>query len=338
MTTSHLVLLIMTNLIDGVLKMEIPTPFPVGNVNCYLIEGSPLTLIDTGPKTSDSLDTIKQELRQLQYDLSDIEQILLTHNHIDHIGLTAQFVKARFKTHNTATKVWIHQKDVDALVDYERFMDHYAASFVELIAMCGVPEKYTSMIAPKHLIEHFKSFGESVPSVCSFENTASFKTGIGEITVVWVPGHTPGSTCFVCDEKRVIFSGDHILGDISSNPSLSFDGSEKIGMLTYLESLDRISSKDSYVALPGHREPIFDMKSRIKELRTDYDDKLNKAVDALTFESQTLYDISRIIYGDYDTNSLALALAESQDIIRILEQKNQAKVINQNGVLHVVKP
>ena len=50
----------MTNLIDGVSRIEIPTPFPVGSVNCYLIEGSPLTLIDTGPKTSESLTTIQQ--------------------------------------------------------------------------------------------------------------------------------------------------------------------------------------------------------------------------------------------------------------------------------------
>ena len=327
----------MTNPIDGISRIEVPTPFPVGSMNCYLIEGSPLTLIDTGPKTPESLEKIRHELGNLQYDLSDIEQILLTHNHIDHIGLTAEFVRERARAHNSATKVWIHQSDIDAVVDYERFMDHYTDSFVKLIAKSGVPEKEMSMASPKRLIAYFKSFGESVPSACSFDSNASFKTGIGEITVVWVPGHSPGSTCFICDEKQVIFSGDHILGDISSNPSISFDNSEKIGMLTYLESLDRISSKEVYVALPGHREPILDMKSRIKALRVDYDDKLKKAVDALTFDHQTLYEVSRSVYGDYDSNSLALALAESQDLVKILEQRNQARVTNQNGVLHVVK-
>ena len=79
----------MTNLIDGVSRIEIPTPFPVGSVNCYLIEGSPLTLIDTGPKTTKSLATVKKELQNMSYQMSDIEQILLTHNHIDHIGLAA---------------------------------------------------------------------------------------------------------------------------------------------------------------------------------------------------------------------------------------------------------
>ncbi|MFW9981477.1 MAG: hypothetical protein ACFFE3_06150, partial [Candidatus Thorarchaeota archaeon] len=66
----------MSHLIDGVSRIEIPTPFPVGSVNCYLIEGSPLTLIDTGPMTSESLLTIKNALQKYSYEMLDIEQIL----------------------------------------------------------------------------------------------------------------------------------------------------------------------------------------------------------------------------------------------------------------------
>ena len=327
----------MTNLIDGVSRIEIPTPFPVGSVNCYLIEGSPLTLIDTGPKTSESLTTIQQALQNLSYDLSDIEQILITHGHLDHIGLAAQFVRERERIHGTPTEVWIHYRDADALINYEAHAEIYMESFERLIGTSGVPENETRKLNPKRLIEYYMSIRESVPTARTFKDKASFKTGIGEITSVWVPGHSSGSTCFVCDEQQVIFSGDHVLGDISSNPSISFDSSERIGMLTYLESLNRISSKEGYIALPGHREPILDIDSRIDALRAEYDDKFQQSVDSLTSNPQTVYEISRIIYGDYDTNSLVLALAESHDILRILESRNQAKLINQNGVIHVIK-
>ncbi|TFH11546.1 MAG: MBL fold metallo-hydrolase, partial [Candidatus Thorarchaeota archaeon] len=263
----------MTNLIYGVSRIEIPTPFPVGNVNCYLIEGSPLTLIDTGPKTSKSLATLQKELQIRSYDLSDIEQILLTHNHIDHIGLVAQFVKERAQIHDTPTDVLIHQKDAEALINYDRYIELYMKSVVGLIALSGVPKKETMILAQENRTDFFKSIGESVPRARYFEDNASFKTGIGIVSAVWVPGHSPGSTCFVCDKQQVIFSGDHVLGDISSNPSISFDSSENIGMLTYFESLNRISSKESYIALPGHREPILDMRTRIIALRAEYDDK-----------------------------------------------------------------
>jgi glyoxylase-like metal-dependent hydrolase (beta-lactamase superfamily II) len=327
----------MTNLIDGVSRIEIPTPFPVGSVNCYLIEGSPLTLIDTGPKTIESLATIQQALQNLSYDISEIEQILITHGHLDHIGLAAQFVRERKRIHGTPTEVWIHYRDADTLINYEAHAEIYMESFERLIGTSGVPENEIRKLNPKRLIQYYMSIREPVPTAHSFKDGASFITGIGEVSAVWVPGHSSGSTCFVCDEQQVIFSGDHILGDISSNPSISFDSSERIGMLTYLESLNRISSKEEYIALPGHREPIFDVKSRIDELRVEYDDKFQKAVDSLTYDPQTVYELSRIVYGDYDTNSLVLALAETHDLLRILESRDQAKLINQNGVVHVVK-
>lgn len=326
----------MTNPIDRVSRIEIPTPFPVGNVNCYLIEGKPLTLIDTGPKTSKGLETMQRELHALSYDLSEIEQILLTHNHIDHIGLVAQFVGERARIHGGATEVWIHRRDAEALLNYERYMEHYLEPIVKLIMTSGVPKNEALKLA-KGRTAFFKSMGESVPAVHCFEDNASFKTGIGEVTAVWVPGHSPGSTCFVCEGQQVIFSGDHVLGDISSNPSISFDSSERIGMITYLDSLNRISSREGYIALPGHREPILDIVSRVETLRAEYDSKLQKAADSLTHSPQTVYEISRIIYGDYDTNSLVLALAESHDLLRILQSRNQAELTNENGLIGAVK-
>jgi glyoxylase-like metal-dependent hydrolase (beta-lactamase superfamily II) len=327
----------MINLIDGVSRIEVPTPFPVGSVNCYLIEGSPLTLIDTGPKTSKSLAKIQQELKLLSYDMSDIEQILLTHSHIDHIGLVAQFARERAHIHGNPTEVWIHQRDADALIHYEQHMKFYIKSCINLIEACGVPKNETLTLFQENRTDLFKAIGESVPTARSFEDNASFNTGIGEVSAVWVPGHSSGSTCFVSDINKLIFSGDHLLEDISSNPSISFDIPGKIGMITYLESLDRISSKGDYIALPGHRKPILDIKARIETLRAEYADKLERAVDLLTHNYQSVYEISRIIYGNYDTTSLVLALAESYDLLRILESRNQANLIKKNGVVYVVK-
>ncbi|MFW9806494.1 MAG: MBL fold metallo-hydrolase [Candidatus Thorarchaeota archaeon] len=107
----------MMNTIDGVSRIEIPTPFPVGSMNCYLIEGSPLTLIDTGPKTAKALTPIQNALRNFSYELSDIEQILITHGHLDHIGLAAEFVKERKRVYGSPTKVWIHNNTVSGIQD-----------------------------------------------------------------------------------------------------------------------------------------------------------------------------------------------------------------------------
>src|SRR3954463_14046861 len=71
----------------GIPRLAIPTPFAVGRVNTYLIEDDPLTLVDSGPNSGRALDELQRRLRDRGHSLDDIEMILITHQHIDHIGL-----------------------------------------------------------------------------------------------------------------------------------------------------------------------------------------------------------------------------------------------------------
>jgi glyoxylase-like metal-dependent hydrolase (beta-lactamase superfamily II) len=71
----------------GIHRLAIPTPFLVGRVNCYLIEDEPLTLIDTGPNSGKSLDELEQALHSHGHAIEDLELIVVTHQHMDHIGL-----------------------------------------------------------------------------------------------------------------------------------------------------------------------------------------------------------------------------------------------------------
>ena len=67
--------------------MAIPTPFMVGRVNCYLIEDDPLTLVDTGPNSGKALDCLERELASHGRRIEDLGRIVITHQHLDHMGL-----------------------------------------------------------------------------------------------------------------------------------------------------------------------------------------------------------------------------------------------------------
>src|SRR5919199_3719073 len=78
----------------GIHRLSIPTPFAVGRVNLYLIDDEPLTLVDAGPNSGTSLDELERQLRALGRAIEDVERIVITHQHIDHIGLV-RIVAAR---------------------------------------------------------------------------------------------------------------------------------------------------------------------------------------------------------------------------------------------------
>src|SRR5947208_8968632 len=73
----------------GISCLPIPTPFAVGRVNCYLIEDDPLTLLDTGPNSGKALDELEQALAAHGRRVEDLELIVLSHQHMDHLGLAA---------------------------------------------------------------------------------------------------------------------------------------------------------------------------------------------------------------------------------------------------------
>ena len=71
----------------GIVRLRIPTPFAVGRVNCYLLEDEPLTLVDTGPNSGKSLDELQHQLEDAGHAIEDIELVVITHQHLDHLGL-----------------------------------------------------------------------------------------------------------------------------------------------------------------------------------------------------------------------------------------------------------
>src|SRR5882757_10208812 len=71
----------------GIRTLRIPTPFQVGRVNTYLLEDDPLTLVDSGPNSGKALDELERQLEALGHRIEDIGLVIITHQHIDHLGL-----------------------------------------------------------------------------------------------------------------------------------------------------------------------------------------------------------------------------------------------------------
>jgi len=95
-------------------RLSLPTPFSIGPVNVYLVESDSLTLVDAGPKTDEAWESLKEQLRARGYSPSDIEQVVLTHHHIDHAGLL-DFLRENGKIRvfgHPKNRPWIRQDEI----------------------------------------------------------------------------------------------------------------------------------------------------------------------------------------------------------------------------------
>ncbi|MFA5221961.1 MAG: MBL fold metallo-hydrolase [Methanoregula sp.] len=193
--------------------------------NCYIIVGDSLTLIDTGfPHSTKKIVKYIEEI--LKRKPSDINTIVLTHAHIDHIGNVGELKKI------SNANVAIHEAEADYLTG--RKPQPARKSFL------GIILKIMSLF--------FKA-----PHL---EPDIRLKDGdiIDGLTCIYTPGHTPGSICLFSSSSKVMFAGDLLRFD-----GRKIEGAPRQFTMDTAESersIKKIAARDFDVILPGHGIPL----------------------------------------------------------------------------------
>ncbi|UCD57736.1 MAG: MBL fold metallo-hydrolase, partial [Candidatus Hydrogenedentota bacterium] len=91
----------------GIYRIELPNPFSTDKINCYFIEGSSPTLIDTAIATDEAYDSLSRALSRIGRSVGDIGRIILTHGHADHRALAPRIRDA------SAAEVFCHPLEAD---------------------------------------------------------------------------------------------------------------------------------------------------------------------------------------------------------------------------------
>src|SRR5262245_17245580 len=156
-------------------KLVIPTPFPVGPINVYLIVDDPLTLVDTGPKTEEAISALRDQLRKLGYIPGDLRRIILTHTHEDHCGL------AGILQNESGAPVYVHEWESKNISQERQTRVNRG-----LLNRAGVPaEEFDGMAARYHLV---RSYADAVGEVEPYKDQHEFVFASGSWRVI----HTPG--------------------------------------------------------------------------------------------------------------------------------------------------
>src|SRR5918998_2455156 len=133
-----------------IVPIIVPTPFYVGPVNCYLVLAEPLTLIDTGPKTKEALEALRDGLRRERVRPSDIRRIILTHAHEDHCGL-AKALRDEAKD----AEVLVHGWETGHRAARLEYDEHRA-----LLVRAGVPD--SEIEAMRRMYEGVRAYADAL--------------------------------------------------------------------------------------------------------------------------------------------------------------------------------
>jgi glyoxylase-like metal-dependent hydrolase (beta-lactamase superfamily II) len=226
----------------GIHRLAIPTPFLVGRVNCYLIEDEPLTLIDTGPNSGKSLDELEQALDAHGHAVEDIELIVVTHQHMDHVGLLE--ILAR----RSGAEVAALEMLGPYLADFKGSAtadDDFAQG---VMRRHGIPAELATVLGAVGAA--FRAFGSGGSVTQELQEGDRLTLRDRELLVLHRPGHSPSDTVFFDERRGILIGGDHLLAHISSNALVARDHPHPL--LRYMDSMRATRELAAGLVLPGH--------------------------------------------------------------------------------------
>ncbi len=292
----------------GVHAISLPTPFRVGRVNCYLIEDEPLTLVDTGPNSGNSLDELVAALADLGHTVEDLGLIIITHQHIDHLGLLEILARRSGAEVAAFHQLGPYLADFDASAAAD---DEFS---IQLMLRHGVPEEVVTALGS--VGASFRAFGSSGQVTRPLHDGDELRLAGRTLRALHRPGHSPSDTVFLDDQRRLLIGGDHLLAHISSNPLISRppDGRPVKGrpqaLPEYIASLRATRELDAELVLTGHGEPILDHRALIDERFRMHDRRAQKLLGMLEPAPLSAYELATRMWGQVAVTQAFLTISE----------------------------
>jgi glyoxylase-like metal-dependent hydrolase (beta-lactamase superfamily II) len=313
----------------GIHRLPIPTPFAVGRVNVYLIEDDPLTLVDSGPNSGISLDELERQLAALGRRIDDLELILITHQHIDHIGLV-EILRSRSNAEVAAIEQLV--PFVEGYRESASAEDEFAT---ETMLRNGIPSEVVQAL--RAVSSGFRAWGARADVTRTLRDGEELRLRDRTLRVGYRPGHSPTDTVFHDEERRILIAADHLIAHISSNPLMTrgTEGGERPrALVAYLESLRKTRAMDVELVLPGHGDPITDHRKLIDsrlDLHARRADKIHGLIAAQG--PLSAYEIAQRLWGDIAVTQAFLTLSEVVGHTDILELEGRARTVEEGGVV-----
>ncbi|HEY7949503.1 MAG TPA: MBL fold metallo-hydrolase [Solirubrobacterales bacterium] len=290
----------------GIHCLRIPTPFAVGRVNCYLIEDEPLTLVDTGPNSGKALDELQSQLGERGHSIDDLELVIVTHQHIDHLGLV------EIVAEHSGAEVAALGIAADRLANFSEDAEREDAFAVELMLRNGIPEEVTAAL--RSVSRSFRAWGSQVTVTKPLADSEKVAFRDRTLQAIHRPGHSPSDTIFWDEERRILIAADHLIAHISSNPLISppLDGSNERpqALVTYIESMRKTREMPAEIVLSGHGEPITDHVALIDSRIAGHDRRKEKIYKLIAEQPRSGYELAQAIWGNVAVTQAFLTLSE----------------------------
>jgi len=312
----------------NIFQLRIPLPIPaLKHLNVYLIRAeNRCLLIDTGMGSDKALEELSRQLAEIGVKPENLTEILVTHFHIDHVGLVPRLRKL------FGAQLIVSTKTTEAVQLIRQGYESYWKNLMNVYKEAGVPIELvepTLKATPGYLYQEV--YEELARPSKTLEDGETLSIGNYSFQTILTSGHAPGHICLYEPEQRLLLAGDHLLPTIT--PHVTEWSEESNALTDYLNSLDKVEKLDVDVVLPAHEELFKNHRKRINELKEHHRLRATEILSEIQAQGLTVYQIASRIRWDVKYSSWErfplfqkfLAVGETLAHLRFLEENGQVK-------------
>ena len=278
--------------LPGVFRLRLPLPWPgVPHCNAWAVaSGDGFVLFDTGMHQTDSMSNLERALAMCNLRLEDARLVVCTHAHSDHCGQAVPI------SQRAGCEVWMHPSH-ELMSRMVEDPEAVLARRLEVARQSGVPEEALRRYAAEHGKDSALQPGVVGPIVPDRELVSGVTVGtdLGEWVAYETPGHSPSHVCLFQPERRLLISGDHLLGRISLYFEYGYSP-DPVG--EFLSSLDVVQRLGARLCLAGHGRTFTDVHAHIEGNRTLVREQLERTLQALADGPLTAFEVATRVAGD----------------------------------------
>lgn len=275
------------------IELELKSSFPT--VNCFLIKGDSITLIDAGKNRGNNWAKLNAILKENKLNVSDIEQVILTHEHTDHMGLVSQILE------NSDADILTASKYKRRITNYKELYPIKAAFQINTLRINGIPPE---IIMPVE--EYILSNIDEVPDVPEervvlFNDDEPIDLGNITLTPIHTPGHCDTQYIFLDEINKICFGGDMILPLLPVPvllENVDLPNTRLKSSLLLVDSYEKIKDLDIQIIHSGHGVVTDSLTELVHRQTSRLHARKEKCYELLKAGPLSIHELSQRMYGD----------------------------------------
>ncbi|WP_158738186.1 MBL fold metallo-hydrolase [Alteribacillus sp. YIM 98480] len=308
---------------SAVYPIKVPVENSLKSFNFFLYQNEDsLTLIDAGMDNETCWNGLLETLNENNFSLYDIDQIVLTHHHIDHVGLVNKI------TSRHSVPVYAHERSIPRLKRDENYLKRRIDFFEVLYQEAGCGERGQKQITYLKKALH-KNKNQTIQT-----DILPFLTAFCNFKIIEMPGHADDQVAFYDENEKWLFAGDLLINHISSNALIepNINGRRTTPLLDHIESLKKAALLEAELVFPGHGFFIKDHQILIKKRLEAIENKANKLYHLIGKGYTTANDLAKTFYKKKYDQQFALVMSEIIGHLDYLESAERIQKERINGI------